>query len=116
NKNHEIVLEAIAKLRRSNIYYVICGKGPLDCYLKNKAEKLNLGKQFKLLGYREDIIEICKSSDVFVFPSRREGLGLAALEAMAAGLPIITSNIHGIVDYSVHGVTGYNYQPSDTKG
>ncbi|MDE0564860.1 glycosyltransferase, partial [Exiguobacterium sp. B2(2022)] len=56
------------------------------------------------------------AADCFVFPSKREGLGMAALEAMAAGLPIITSNVHGINDYSVDGVTGFKCAPNDVKG
>ena len=45
--------------------------------------------------------------------SRREGLGIAAIEAMASGLPIITSNVHGINDYSVDNVTGYKCRPDE---
>ena len=48
---------------------------------------------------------------MFCFPSKREGLGLSAIEAMATGLPIITSNIHGINDYSQEGITGYKCNP-----
>ena len=55
-------------------------------------------------------------ADVFCFPSYREGLGLAAIEAMASGLPLLTSNVHGINDYSEDGVTGYKYTPSDAEG
>lgn len=116
NKNHETVIRAIAKLNNPNLYYVICGQGNLESYLRNLSKKLRVEKQVKLLGYRKDIADICKAADVFAFPSRREGLGMAALEAMASGIPIITSNVHGIVDYSIDGVTGYNYDPTDVDG
>src|SRR5699024_9605117 len=116
NKNHETILKAVAKLKNKKVYYVICGQGPLYEKLNLKAKQLGVQDQFILLGYRNDIIEICKMSDLFAFPSKREGLGMAALEAMAAGLPIITSNVHGIVDYSINGQTGYNYSPTDVEG
>lgn len=113
NKNHEVVIRAIAKLSNPNIHYVICGRGPLESYLKKLSTELGIGENVYLLGYRPDIAEICKVSDIFAFPSFREGLGIAALEAMACGLPIITSNVHGIVDYSIVGETGYNCSPTD---
>ncbi|TVY07220.1 glycosyltransferase family 4 protein [Paenibacillus cremeus] len=113
NKNHEVIIKAVAKLNNPYVFYVICGKGKLENYLKDLAKKLGVDQQVKLLGYRKDIDEICKSADIFAFPSKREGLGLAAIEAMATGLPIITSNVHGIVDYSTDGVTGYICNPTD---
>lgn len=113
NKNHEVIIKAIAKLNNPKIHYVICGKGPLENYLKELAEQLNNKNQVHLLGYRNDIVEICTSCDIFAFPSLREGLGMAALEAMACGLPIITSNTHGIVDYSINGVTGCTCSPKN---
>jgi glycosyltransferase involved in cell wall biosynthesis len=116
NKNHEIIIKAIAKLNNPNIYYVICGQGPLENYLKNLAYKIDIGNQVKLLGFRKDIPEILKAADVFAFPSLREGLGLSAIEAMLGGLPLITSNVHGINDYSTDGVTGYKCSPNDVDG
>jgi len=116
NKNHETIIKALSKLNNTNVHYVICGKGPLENHLKNLAEKLCIKKQVHLLGYRHDIAEICKVADVFAFPSKREGLGIAALEAMASGLPIVTSNIHGILDYSINGKTGYTCTPTDVAG
>lgn len=113
NKNHEVIIKAIANLKKANIHYVICGSGPLKDYLKKLSSKLAVDKQVHFLGYRSDIAEIYKVSDIFVFPSLREGLGMAALEAMASGLPIITSNVHGIVDYSIDGVTGYACDPTN---
>lgn len=113
NKNHEVVIRAIAKINNPDIHYLVCGKGNLDGHLRNLSKELGLEDQVHLLGFRKDIPEICKISDVFAFPSYREGLGMAALEAMACGLPIITSNVHGIVDYSIDGETGYNCSPTD---
>ena len=52
----------------------------------------------------------------FCFPSKTEGMGIAALEAMACGRPIITSNVHGINDYSENGVTGFKCSPNDVEG
>ncbi|WP_010200276.1 glycosyltransferase family 4 protein [Bacillus sp. m3-13] len=116
NKNHETIIRAIKELNHPQIYYIICGQGPLESHLKNLIVNLGVEGKVQLLGFRKDIAEICKSSDAFAFPSLREGLGLAAIEAMASGLPIITSNVHGIVDYSVDSKTGYTCNPKDVKG
>lgn len=113
NKNHEVVIRAIAKIDNPDIHYIVCGEGQLKGYLRDLSEDLGIKNRVHLLGFRNDIAEICKVSDLFAFPSYREGLGLAALEAMASGLPLITSNVHGIVDYSVNGKTGYNCGSSD---
>jgi len=116
NKNHEVIIRAIAKIYNPNIHYIICGQGQLDSYLKNLSKELGIENQVHLLGFRKDIPEICKISDLFAFPSKREGLGLAAIEAMACGLPVITSNVHGIVDYSIDGITGYTCKYNDLTG
>lgn len=116
NKNHKTILKAISLLNNRNIFYVLVGKDKMNGYLNNLSKELGIESQLILTGYRQDVTEICKVSDIFAFPSKREGLGLAALEAMACGLPIVASNIHGIVDYTVDGVTGYCYSPSDVEG
>ncbi|MFN3568497.1 MAG: glycosyltransferase, partial [Caldimicrobium sp.] len=116
NKNHESIIRAIAKLKDQNIYYIICGHGYLGEYLEKLSSNLGVSDRVKLLGFRSDIPKILKVADSFAFPSKREGLGLAALEAMASGLPIITSNVHGIVDYSINGKTGINCHPNDIEG
>lgn len=98
NKNHEVVIRAIAELKNPKIKYAICGKGSLKEYLEELAVKLGVRNQLFLLGFRTDVIEICKSADVFVFPSKREGLSVALMEAMACGLPCVVSKIRGNVD------------------
>lgn len=116
NKNHEVIIKAIAKINSPKIHYVVCGKGPLESHLKKLSVKLGITNKVHLLGFRTDIAEICKASDIFAFPSFREGLGMAALESMACGLPLVTSNIHGIVDYSINGKSGYVCRPNDVDG
>ncbi len=115
-KNHEPVLRALAKLDYPNVKYYICGIGELHDYLQNLADELGMADRFQLLGYRKDIPEIMNAADIYAHPSLREGLGLASLEAMAAGLPLVTSNVQGIPDYVENGVTGYMCSPHDLAG
>ena len=116
HKNHATVIRAIANLERKNLYYLICGRGELLESLRSLAERLGVADRVKFLGYRRDIPDILVASDVFVFPSTREGLGLAALEAMAVGLPVVASRIRGIVDYVQDGETGITCTPRDYAG
>lgn len=69
-----------------------------------------------LLGFRKDIAEICKVSDLFTFPSYREGLSVALMEAMANGLPVVCSNIRGNSDLIEDRKGGYLVEPSDVEG
>lgn len=115
-KNHEVIVKALGKLKNSGIYYVICGKGPLKEYLYALAKKEGIENNVIFLGFRTDIPELCKTADISVFPSKIEGLGLAGIEAMAAGVPLVSSNVHGILDYVVDGKTGYACKPDDVDG
>ena len=107
HKNHKTVIEAMGLLKDEDIVYLICGKGELLERFQMCVKQLGIEHKVKFLGYRKDVHEIMQCSDVFAFPSKREGLGLASLEAMAAGLPIIGANTRGIVDYVIDGKTGY---------
>jgi len=115
-KNHEPVLRAVAKIDNPNIRYLICGWGELREHLLSLAKELNIADRFILYGHRYDIPEILKAADIFIHPSQREGLGIAAIEAMASGLPIITSNVQGLPDFSVNGKTGFTVAPMDVDG
>ena len=98
NKNHETVIRALHELGNQDVKYFICGKGSLEGYLESLIRELNLEKQATLLGYCTDIPELCQAADLFVFPSLREGLPVALMEAMASGLPCIVSRIRGNTD------------------
>ena len=96
NKNHETAIRAVAGL--DNVYYMIAGRGHLSEHLQGVIETLGLAERVKLLGYRNDVGELCCAADVFLFPSFREGLSLSVMEAMACGLPIVCSRIRGNTD------------------
>ena len=113
NKNHEIIIRSIAKLDNTNIHYIVCGQGELDEYLWNLSMEIGLENQVHLLGFRRDIFELCKISDMFAFPSYREGLSLSLMEAMANGLPVVCSNIRGNSDLIESGKGGYLVGHSD---
>lgn len=107
NKNHEVIIRAIALLHDEQIQYGICGKGYRRKYLEQLAEKLGVEKQVKFFGFRNDIPKMLQCADCFAFPSIREGLGMAALEAMAAGIPLITSDCRGTREYMQDSINGY---------
>lgn len=115
-KNHEVIIRALGKLQNDNIYYCIAGKGPLENHLKDLARELAIEKRVIFLGFRRDVPELCNTADISAFPSRIEGLGLAGIEAMAAGVPLISSNVHGILDYVIDGKTGFACNPDDVDG
>lgn len=102
-KNHKVVIEALGSIQNKTIYYVICGQGVLKENLKKIAEEKGISDRIKLLGFRTDIIEIYKASDIFIFPSLQEGLPLALMEAMASGLPSLVSDIRGNCDLTKDG-------------
>ena len=89
NKNHIVVIKALAQLQNKNIYYSICGEGDCRDALDEEIQRNGLSDRVILRGYRNDMPEIMKTADLSVFPSIREGMGMAALEAMASGIPLI---------------------------
>lgn len=116
NKNHKVIIKAIAKLKSKNIKYVICGQGPLENELKKLSQELDIRQQVIFLGYRKDISELMNIADLFAFPSYREGLSLSLMEAMASGLPVICSKIRGNSDLIIDNKGGYLVNNSDMYG
>lgn len=96
NKNHKIVIEALPQL--GSCWYVVCGQGPLVEEHKKLAKTLEVGNRVFFAGYRADVFDFYKMADIFVFPSLREGLPVALMEAMAAGLPCVASRNRGTND------------------
>lgn len=79
----------------------------------NKAKEINLGNCLVMPGFRNDVPDVLAAIDIFTFPSHAEAFGLVVIEAMAAGLPIISSNCDGVLDIITNGVTGMLVPPKD---
>ena len=116
NKNLKTTLRAFAKLQCPDMYYLICGTGDLLESYRQLAEELGISDRVIFPGYRYDIFEIVHIADVFLFPSLREGLGVAPIEAMSAGVPIIASDIRGVQEYAVNGENSILLAPDDVDG
>ena len=97
-KNHEEVIRALAEQKKKGVTkfrYFICGQGVLEEYLQNLIEELGLSNEVTLLGYRKDIRNLLYGADLFVFPSKQEGMPVALMEAAVAGVPVRASDIRG---------------------
>lgn len=112
NKNQRIIIEALAELQEENIYYSICGNGSNEAYLQELIKNNRLEKNVKLLGYRIDMEEILQTADCFAFPSFREGLGVAAIEALLCEVPLIVADNRGTREYIINGENGIVCNPS----
>ncbi len=94
-KNHQAVIAALAELREKNSFYLICGQGEQQKRLLRQAEALGVSDRLRLLGFQEHVEEFYQSADLFVFPSLQEGMPTALMEAMAAGMACVVSDIRG---------------------
>lgn len=98
NKNHVEILRMLASYRDPSLKYIICGTGHLRKELEQFVTEHSLQTQVIFAGYRSDIEQILSASNLFLFPSLREGLSVAVMEAMRAGLPVVAKQIRGNVD------------------
>jgi glycosyltransferase involved in cell wall biosynthesis len=112
-KNQKVVIEALGKLQLQNVVFVHCGNAMNKSGTTNALVKLAQEKQVRmlLLGFRKDTPQICRCADIGTISSTREGLGLAGIEMLASGLPVVASRVHGILDYMQDGVNGYLADP-----
>jgi glycosyltransferase involved in cell wall biosynthesis len=106
-KNHASVIRAMARLGAPGLHYVVCGVGPEAGRLSDLARGLGLSRQVHLVGFQGDVRPYLAAADAAVHVSRREGLGVFGLEALASGLPLIGSDVRGIRDYMDGGRSGY---------
>ncbi len=117
-KNHQIIIKALGKIENKDDYcYVICGREVAGSGFAEMLEKLaqDCGVNLLLLGHRNDIPEIMHCSDIGAIPSVREGLGLAGIQSLCAGIPLVGTEVQGIKDYVVQGETGYLCSPYDEE-
>ncbi|MGH7632266.1 MAG: glycosyltransferase, partial [Gemmatimonadaceae bacterium] len=118
-KGHSVLLRALAELPRGasaeSWHLAIAGRGGEESALRALARESGLEQQVHLLGFRSDVPDILAAADVFVMPSLSEGLPLALVEAMAASLPVIASDVGGIPEVAVRDAEALFVAPGDAR-
>jgi L-malate glycosyltransferase len=118
-KGQDILLDAMPDVIKAipNVMLLVVGDGPDRMSLELRAKSLGLARNILWLGQmdHDEVIKLYTIMDVVVIPSRFEGFGLSAAEAMAAGCPVIASAVDGLAEVIQHGVTGLLFPADDTK-
>ncbi|MCR4431780.1 MAG: glycosyltransferase family 4 protein [Tepidanaerobacteraceae bacterium] len=116
-KGYEYAIKAMMRVLKSfpKARMVIVGDGPLRDKLKNLADEMGIMSNVDFLGYHENVESLVADFDVFVLPSVSEGMGLALLEAMALGKPVVATEAGGIPEVVKNGVNGLLVPPKDEK-
>ena len=116
-KGIEYLFRAVAALRREfpALRVEIAGSGPERQKLETAAARSGLGDCVAFLGWVRDLTSVLPRWDVFVMPSLEEGFPIAALDAMAAGLPVVATSVGGVPELIEDGKTGWLVPPRDTE-
>jgi glycosyltransferase involved in cell wall biosynthesis len=116
-KGQHLLLEAAPSILQKvpQAYFLFCGEGNFRPRLEEMAARLGVSERVQFLGFMSDVRPVLQTLDVFVLASLREGLGVALLEAMAMGKPVVASNAGGIAEAVRPGKTGVLVPPGDVK-
>jgi len=113
-KGHEEFFRALSTLKgRHPVEALIIGGGRREAEMRHLAADMGLAQRVHFLGPRQDVPDLLRALDVFVLPSHSEGVSLALLEAMAAGLPVIATAVGGTPEVVTDGITGLLIPPRD---
>jgi glycosyltransferase involved in cell wall biosynthesis len=116
-KGHLLLLKAMSIVVKSvpEAQLQICGEGPELSTIARRAEVNGLAENVALLGFVRDVRSLLAAADVFVMPSLSEGLGVAVLEAMAMGKPVVATDAGGLPEAVMHGETGLVVPAGDAE-
>jgi glycosyltransferase involved in cell wall biosynthesis len=116
-KGLDVLIDALAILteRGRTPTAWIAGEGPARRELEEQCARASLDERVVFLGARRDVPDLIAAADVFVHPAHREGLGIAALEAMALSRPVVASRVGGLAESVVDGRTGLLVPPGDAR-
>ena len=114
-KDQGTMLRAFAVVRSMmrDARLVVIGTGPREQELRRLARELGIGDSVRFLGMRDDVPELLPGLDTFVLSSLHEGLSIALVEALAAGIPIVATRVGGIPELVIHGQYGLLVPPAD---
>jgi len=116
-KGHRYLLDAVPSIlnEKPRAVFLLAGDGELRAPIKERVEQLEVSSSVKVLGPRSDVPDLLNISDVFVLPSLWEGMPNAVLEAMAAGLPVVATDVDGTSEVVVNGKTGLLVPPRNSR-
>ncbi len=114
-KGHSILLQAAARVIQEfpSVLFQLVGRETAK--LRPEAERLGVAGHVEILGERTDVPELLSKTHLFVMPSLMEGIGTALIEAQAAGVPVVASEVGGLPDVVEKGVTGLLTPPGDAQ-
>jgi len=117
NKGYDNLITAALYVIRHDrdIHFLTLGKGKHEAEFREKVNNLGLSNHFHFLGFQEDTLPFLQISDLFVLPSREEGLGSSILDAQAVGVPVIASKTGGIPELIKNGVNGILVTVDDSQ-
>lgn len=115
-KGHKYLLDAMSVVvkKHPNAVLLILGEGQTKSKIENQSKELGISDNVILAGFRNDIPAVLREIDILVHPARMEGLGIAILQAMSAGIPVIASEVGGIPEAVKDGVNGILIPPMDS--
>lgn len=116
-KGHRFLLEALAQIEPQvgPVHALFAGEGPEEGALREQALQLNMAERVHFLGFRDDVNAVVAACDVVALPSRKEGLSIAVMEAMALRRPVIATRIAGMPELVKDGETGLLVTPFETE-
>jgi N-acetyl-alpha-D-glucosaminyl L-malate synthase BshA len=116
-KRIDAVMDVFARISRAvPARLLLVGDGPELGTAYRLGRELGIAPLVETLGAQEDVIPLLSAADVFLLPSAQESFGLAALEAMACGVPVVASNVGGLPEVIASGVSGFLRDPTDHQG
>ncbi len=115
NKGLEYLIYAAAKIKKPELKFVIIGDGPEKTRLEQLIKERRLEDSVFLAGYIDSAYKYLKAFDIFILPSVKEGQPWTILEAMAAGIPIVATNIAGIPEMLENEKSGLLVEPADPQ-
>jgi len=115
-KNYPLLLRAMSSLAADRVTIVLVGAGPERATLETMARDLGIAERVRFLGHREDVAELLPAMDVFVLPSVSEGMSNTLLEAMAAGVAVVASNVGGNPEIVRDQLDGLLFESGDEAG
>jgi glycosyltransferase involved in cell wall biosynthesis len=117
-KGHEYFIEAarILAAKRDDTAFIIVGEGPEELPIRRLIEQLGLSDRIRMLGFRQDLLNVFRSLDIFAIPSvEGDTIPQVLMQALAVGIPVVSTTVGSIPDVVIDGETGFVVPPRDAS-